>query len=213
MKNRLFLFAGILSFVSAFFVVAGLLISYVLTPFRPQNLQSLESLSETFIFLFAPVLLLPAILAVYRLLAEDYPRLASLSLLLGLVGFGGLLLWSVLAALAIVPLASRNSTVLYLELMLMGFWTMITAVSLLIFEANNLVLGSGRAVFNGFLFLSGLVCGIAMILYAWSVLPAQPIVAVTNVSILIWLVSYPFWLIGLGVCLLTYNREPALVSS
>ncbi len=210
MRNRLFFFAGILSFVSAFFVVAGLLVSYVLTPTPPQNVQSIEDVSETFIFLFSPVLLLPAILAVYRLLFQDYPRLALFSLILGLIGFGGLLAWSVLTVFTI-PTFAGDQTVVYVEVMLMGLWTLITAVAILVFESKNLVLGEGRSYFYGFLFLSGLVCGLAMILYSWSILMTQPVRGVTNLSILIWLITYPFWLIGLGLCLLNYSREPALL--
>ncbi|MBK8989144.1 MAG: hypothetical protein IPM39_24280 [Chloroflexi bacterium] len=211
MKNRLFLFAGILSFVSAFFVVAGLLISYLLTPLPPQDLRAIEAISRTFIFLFAPILLLPTILAVYRLLVQDFPLLALVSLILGQVGFGGLLIWSFLTAFLLPADTANYLPVLYVELMLIGLWTLITAAALLVFESKNLIQGNRRSFLYGFLFLSGLVGGIALILYGWNLLRPLSMPSAANYSILIWLASYPLWLIGLGASLLTYSREPALL--
>jgi hypothetical protein len=213
MKNRLFLFAGMLSFVSAFFVIAGLVAFYFAPPILPQGMQPVGDLSQSFVFLFAPVLLLPAILAVYRLLSQDFPRLALVSLLLGLIGFGGTLGWSVSAALFIQTFTEDQKLVLFVEMMLMGLWTLLTAVAIGLYESKNFVRHRRSAIFYGFFFLSGILGGLTMILYGWSLLPSPPPFASANVTILIWLLSYPLWLIGLGICLLAYTvREPEPVS-
>lgn len=214
MKNRLFLFAGMLSFVSAFFVIAGLIAFYFASPILPQGMHPVGDLSQSFIFLFAPVLLLPAILAVYRLLSQDFPRLALGSLVLGLIGFGGTLGWSVSAALFIQTFTTDQKLVLFVEMMLMGLWTLLTAVAIGLYESKNFVQHRGRAIFYGFLFLSGILGGLTMILYAWSLLPSQPQLTSANVTIMIWLLTYPLWLIGLGICLLAYTMsEPQPVQT
>lgn len=207
MNNRLFLFAGILSFVSAFFVIVGLLLSHFVYPVIPADWQAIENVSETFIFLFAPVLLLPAVLAVYQLLRRDFPRLALFSLLLGLLVFVGLFFWSVAVAFFIYTFTEQHALIFISEVMLMGLWTLITAVAIYTYESKNRLFMWRRTLFYGLLFLSGLLCGLAMILYGWSLIRPETNLFLANASITVWLISYPFWLINLGFCLLLYARE------
>lgn len=173
---------------------AAILAGLFLVPFAGRQTgmspQAIEEWSEALIFLLPPLLLIPAVVIVYRRLRPAVPGLALAGLLVGLLASVGQLAWLMLAATVLRPFQASYMQVFYLQVAAGGLWVLLTAPALILG-------GRGRQTAVAWLAaLLGLVCGGGMLLYGAGL--AGGAGALAAPGLLLWLATYPLWLLALA---------------
>ena len=162
-----------------------------------------------FLILLTPLALLPAVLALHRLYRRRAPRA---SFLVTTAGILGCLALPVLLVISLVPLLGPwvrqhvAPAVLLGPVALAGVWMLLAAL-----------LGWRTRTLPLLLVLAGAGSGVSwLILLASAALPQpQPLLArqTFSLNIVVWLLSYTLWTIGLGIWLLWPGRQASLADA
>jgi len=186
--------AASLLFLIVGLILGGLFLAPAALRLAGQDSQAIEDISELLIFLLPPLLLLPAVFAVYQRQRAEAPGLAAVALVAGLAAGGGMLLWLLLLATRLQPFQVARMVGFYGLTIAGGAWVLLASLGL---AGQPCAAGGWATAVQGAVLLLGPICGVAMILYGASLLLNGGL-AVTNVAITLWLLTYPLWLLALG---------------